>query len=91
VEEPIGRVKRPFSVATGCSARLLRHFRPGTDARVAARRQAGGGDAEWGGRLAEMIEEVAHRVGVGDEGDDTHRAATGRTHQRKNFVDAGAQ
>jgi hypothetical protein len=22
VEEPIGRVKRPFSVATGCSARL---------------------------------------------------------------------
>jgi hypothetical protein len=31
VEEPIGRVKRPFPVATGCSVRLLRHFRAGAD------------------------------------------------------------
>ena len=46
VGEPIGRVTRPFSVATGCSARLLRHFRAGTDARVAARGQAGGREHE---------------------------------------------
>jgi hypothetical protein len=31
VEEPIGRVKRPFPVATGCSVHLLRHFRPDAD------------------------------------------------------------
>jgi len=30
----------PFSVATGRSARLLPHFRRGTDARVATRRRA---------------------------------------------------
>ena len=41
MEEPTGRVKHTFSVATGCSARLLWHFRAGTDARVAARGQAG--------------------------------------------------
>jgi hypothetical protein len=46
VEEPIGRVNRPFSVATGCSARLLRRFRAGTDAKVAARGQTGGGRHE---------------------------------------------
>jgi len=40
VEEQIGRVKRPFAVAMGCSARLLRHFRAGPDARVAVRGQA---------------------------------------------------
>ena len=37
----MGRVKRSFSVATGSSARVLPHFRPGTDAKVAARGQAG--------------------------------------------------
>ena len=46
VGEPIGRVKRSFSVATGCSARLLRHFRAGTDARVAGCGQAGGREHE---------------------------------------------
>ena len=49
VGEPIGRVKRPFSVATGCSARLLRHFRAGTDARVAARGPAGRGGLRQAG------------------------------------------
>jgi len=46
VGEPIGRVNRPFAAATGCSTRLLRHFRAGADASVAARRQAGGGRHE---------------------------------------------
>ena len=32
VEEPIGRVKRPYSTATGCSMGLLRRFRAGGDA-----------------------------------------------------------
>jgi hypothetical protein len=35
------RVKHGFSAAMGCSARLLRHFRAGADAKVAARRQPG--------------------------------------------------
>jgi hypothetical protein len=40
VEEPVGRVKRRFAAASGCSARLLRHCRAGADASVAARGQA---------------------------------------------------
>ncbi len=42
VVEPGGRLKRRFSVATGCSTRLSWHFRAGADAKVAARRQVGG-------------------------------------------------
>ena len=42
VEEQIGRVKRPFAVTTGCSARFSAHFRAVASARVAARGQAGG-------------------------------------------------
>ena len=36
-------------------------------------------------------EDVAHGGGGGDEGDDAHRAATDRTHQREHCVDAGHQ
>jgi hypothetical protein len=43
-------VKRGSSVATGCSARLLRHFRVGTDAREAPRGQAGDRQHELVGR-----------------------------------------
>jgi len=46
VEEPVGRVKRRFAVATGCSARLSWHFRAGAGAKVAACGQAGGGRRE---------------------------------------------
>ena len=42
-EEPVGRVKRRFAVATGCSAYLSWHFRAGAGAKVAACGQAGGG------------------------------------------------
>ena len=37
VGEPIGRVKPPFAVATGCSARLSGHLRAGANAEMAAR------------------------------------------------------
>jgi hypothetical protein len=33
----------------------------------------------------------AHGQGIGKESDDAHRGATQGTHERKNFVDAGAQ
>ena len=44
----VGRVKRRFAVATGCSARLLRHFRAGADAKVAARGQAAADTSQAG-------------------------------------------
>ncbi len=49
VGKSVARVKRPFSVATGCWARLSWHLRAGTDARVAARGQAGAGTSRPGG------------------------------------------
>jgi hypothetical protein len=36
-------------------------------------------------------EDVAHGGGVGDEGDDAHRAIAVEAHQREHFVDAGQQ
>ena len=41
VEEPVGRLKRGFSVATGCWARLSWHLRAGAGTR------ANGGRAQW--------------------------------------------
>ena len=46
VEEPVGRGKRRFAAATGCSARLWWHLRAGANAEMAARGQAGGGRHE---------------------------------------------
>src|ERR1700693_4484769 len=46
VGEPVARVKRRFSVAWGCSARLSWHFRAGAGAKVAARGEGGGGSHE---------------------------------------------
>ena len=46
MEKSVGRVKRRFAAATGCSARLWWHFPAGADAGVAARGQAGGGEHE---------------------------------------------
>ena len=46
VEKPVGRVKRGFAVATGCSASLWSHFRAGANAKVSAREEAGGGRHE---------------------------------------------
>ena len=46
VEEQIGRVKRPFAVAMGCSARFSGHCWAGANAEVAARGRADGGRHE---------------------------------------------
>jgi hypothetical protein len=46
VEGSVAGVKRPFAVATGCSARLSWRLRAGADAKVATRGQAGGGRHE---------------------------------------------
>jgi hypothetical protein len=43
---PVARVNRRFSAAPGCSARWWWHFRAGTEAKVVARGQAGGGRYE---------------------------------------------
>ena len=48
------RVKRGFSAAMGCSARLSSYFCAGADAKVAARGQAGGRGHEPARRRTEM-------------------------------------
>jgi hypothetical protein len=52
VVEPVARVKRRFSVARGCSARLSWYFRAGAGVKVAARGQAGEGGHEQALRRA---------------------------------------
>jgi len=54
VEKSVGRVKRRFAAATGCSARLWWHFPAGADARLAACGQAGGGKHEPARRRARV-------------------------------------
>ncbi len=54
-------------------------------------RAAGGWDWWWCRGHTERGEDGAHGGGVGDEGEDAHRAATGRTHEWEHFIDAGEQ
>ena len=55
------------------------------------RRAPGGRDPGWCRRRTEVGKVAARGGGGGDEGDDAHRAATGRTHEWEHFIDAGEQ
>jgi len=51
----------------------------------------GGRDGRRRGGFAEMGKDRAHGRGIGEESDDAHRAAAGRTHEWERFIDAGEQ